>query len=198
MKLPGLLFRVLEVDVSDLREEVNKLTESEWIDWELRQNRYKVHSTTQSYPFYFSEYGETAKAYNIDTKLWELTKPIIEKVEQWYNRRAEVSLLVKLLPFKSIRPHTDGGWFIDTHRIHIPIITDPDILFILDGKKFHLECGYAYEMNNLVEHSVVNPTAVGRVHLMVDIHPNTILNSADSRSPLESIGYESLKINELP
>lgn len=197
MKLPGLLFRVLDVDVSELREEVNKLTESEWIDWELRQNRYKVHSTTQSYPFYFSEYGETAKAYNIDTRLWELTKPIIEELEHWYNRRAEVILLVKLLPFKSIRPHTDGGWFVHTHRIHIPIITDPDILFIVDAKKFHLECGYAYEMNNVVEHGVQNPTDIGRVHLMVDILPNEVLNPAVLKSPLESIGYESLKINEL-
>lgn len=197
MKLPGLLFRVLDVDVSELREEVNKLTNEQWIDWELRQNRYKVHSATQSYPFYFSEYGETAKPYNLDTKLWELTKPIIEKIEQLYNRRAEVSLLVKLLPFKSIRPHTDGGWFINTHRIHIPIITDPNILFILDGKKFHLEYGYAYEMNNVVEHSVVNPTNIGRVHLMVDLHPQKPINLAISKSPLKSTSYESLKINEL-
>lgn len=197
MKLPGLLFRVLDVDVSELREEVNKLTNEQWIDWELRQNRYKVHSATQSYPFYFSEYGETAKPYNLDTKLWELTKPIIEKIEQLYNRRAEVSLLVKLLPFKSIRPHTDGGWFINTHRIHIPIITDPNILFILDGKKFHLEYGYAYEMNNVVEHSVVNPTNIGRVHLMVDLHPQKPINLAISKSPLRSIGYKSLEIKEL-
>lgn len=197
MNLPGLLFKVLYVDISELQKEVAKLTDEQWMEWELRQNRYKVHSATQSYPFYFSEYGEKATAYNLDTKLWQLTKPIIERIEQWYNRKAEVSILVKLLPSRSILPHTDGGWFVNTHRIHVPIITDPRILFILDGKKYHLGCGYAYELNNIVTHSVVNPTNIGRVHLMVDLDPKCVLNPTIPKSPLESIGYKSLEINEL-
>lgn len=172
MKLPGLLFRVLEVDVSELQQEVAKLTDKEWLDWDLRQNKYKVHSATQSYPFYFSLYGEPAQTYNLDTKLWKLIKPIISRLEEWYNRRAEVIVLVKLLPFEGITPHNDGGWFTKTHRLHIPIITDPRILFRLNGKEYHMECGYAYEMNNIALHGVSNPTNIGRVHLMVDIIPS--------------------------
>jgi hypothetical protein len=197
MKLPGSLFRVLKVDVSELQKEVNELTHEQWIEWELRQNKYKVHSATLSYPFYFTEYGEPSKSYNLDTKLWQLTKPIISEVEELYNRKAEISLLAKLLPFRNITPHTDGGLFTSTHRIHIPIVTDPRVLFIIDGKKYHMECGYAYEMNNLVEHSVVNPTNIGRVHLMVDLDPRKPLNHAIEKSPFKSIGYKSLEIKEL-
>lgn len=197
MKLPGSLFKVLKVDVSELQKEVNELTHEQWIEWELRQNKYKVHSATLSYPFYFTEYGEPSKSYNLDTKLWQLTKPIISEVEKLYNRKAEISLLAKLLPFRNITPHTDGGLFTTTHRIHIPIVTDPRVLFIIGGKKYHMECGYAYEMNNLVEHSVVNPTNIGRVHLMVDLDPRKPLNLAIEKSPLKSIGYKSLEIKEL-
>lgn len=197
MNLPGLLYRVLEVNIKPLQDEVKKLTDEQWNEWGLRQNKYKVHAPTRNYPFYFSVYGEPAKAYNIDTDAWKATKPIIEQIELFYNRKAEVSILVDLLPHKTIRAHTDGGWFVNTHRLHIPVITSPDVTFTLDGKKFHMECGYVYEMNNIAMHSVDNPTDLGRVHLMVDLDPKKLANSAILKSPLESIGYESLKINEL-
>lgn len=198
MKLPGLLFKIGEVDTSKIEEYVNALTNEQWIEWDLRQNRYKVHSATESYPFMFSEYGEEPKTYNQDTETWKVVKPLIDKLEKFYNRKAGAIVLVKLKPRTNIIPHTDGGWFVDTHRIHIPIITHPNILFSLDGKRVHLKKGWIYELNNLVEHGVQNPTDIGRVHLMVDILPNQVLNTAVLKSPLESIGYESLKINELP
>ena len=197
MKLPGLLYKIGEVDTSKIEEYVNALTNEQWIEWALRQNRYKVHSATESYPFIFSEYGEEPKTYNQDTEIWKVVKPLIDKLEKFYNKKAGAIVLVKLKPRTNIIPHTDGGWFVGTHRVHVPIITDPGILFSLTDKKFHLEKGSIYELNNLVEHGVENPTGVGRVHLMVDILPDRTVNTAVLKSPLESIGYESLKINEL-
>jgi hypothetical protein len=145
----------------------------------------------------FSEYGEEPKTYNVDTPLWNVSKHLISKLEAFYNRKVGAAVYVKLKPHTNIIPHTDGGWFVDTHRVHIPIVTHPRILFSLDDKKFHLERGSIYELNNLVEHGVENPTDVGRVHLMVDILPNKAANPAILKSPLESIGYKSLRINEL-
>lgn len=197
MRLPDLLYKIGEVDVTELERHVNKLSQHEWVEWDLRQNRYKVHSATESYPFMFSEYGEEPKQHNQMSECWQVVKPFINKLERFYNRRAGSIVLVKLKPKTNILPHTDGGWFVDTHRVHVPIITHPDILFSLNGKKVHLKRGWIYELNNLVEHGVENPTDVSRVHLMVDLLPNHILNPAVLKSPLESIGYESLKINEL-
>jgi hypothetical protein len=198
MKLPGLLFRLGVVDVSKIENEINKLTQQQWIEWDLRQNRYKVHSATESYPLTFSEYGEEPKTYNVGSPLWNATQHLISKLETFYNRKVGAAVYVKLKPNTNIIPHTDGGWFVNTNRVHVPIITDKRILFSLEGKKFHLERGVIYELNNLVEHGVENPTDVGRVHLMVDILPDRVANPAVLKSPLESIGYESLKINELP
>ena len=197
MKLPHLLYKIGEVDVTKIEELAKKLTPGEWIEWDLRQNRYKVHSTTESYPFMFSEYGEEPKRYNQNTDLWYVVEPLIKRLENFYNRKAGAIVLVKLKPKTNIIPHTDAGWFINTHRLHIPIITHPDITFSLTDKKVHLKRGWIYELNNLVEHGVQNTTDVGRVHLMIDILPKRVLNPAILKSPLESIGYESLKINEL-
>lgn len=195
MKLKEPIYKLFEVDINQLADSVLQLTEQQWIDWDLRQNKYKVHNLTQSYPFYFSEYGEPAKTYNLNTNVWRATKPIIDKLENFYNRKADVIFLVKLLPYKNIIPHKDGGWFVDTHRVHVPIITDPRIMFSLEGKEFHMQRGYAYELNNIIEHGVTNPTELGRVHLMVDLHPNKILDCSVPISPLEKIGYDSLKID---
>ena len=197
MRLPHLLYKIGEVDTSKIEQHVNNLTQEQWIEWDLRQNRYKVHSATESYPFMFSEYGEEPKTYNQNSDLWYVVEPLIKRLENFYNRKAGAIVLVKLKPKTNIIPHTDGGWFVNTHRLHIPIITHPDITFSLTDKKVHLKRGWIYELNNLVEHGVQNPTDVGRVHLMVDILPNHVLNTAVLKSPLESIGYESLKINEL-
>jgi Aspartyl/Asparaginyl beta-hydroxylase len=197
MKLPALLYKIGEVDTSKIEQHVNALSNEQWIEWDLRQNRYKVHAATESYPFLFSEYGEEPKTYNQDTEIWNVVRPVIEKLEKFYNRKVGAAVLVKLKPKRNILPHTDGGWFVDTHRLHIPIITHPDILFTIADKKVHLKRGWIYELNNLVEHSVLNPTDVGRVHLMVDILPKQVANSAILKSPLESISYKSLEINEL-
>ncbi len=197
MKLPGLLFKLGTVDVSEIEQEVNKLTPEQWIEWDLRQNRYKVHSATESYPLMFSEYGEEPKAYNVGAPLWNISQPLINKLEAFYNRKVGSAVYVKLKPHTNIIPHTDGGWFNNTHRVHVPIVTDPRITFSLTDKKFHLERGIIYELNNLVEHGVENPTDVGRVHLMVDILPDKPANPGVLKSPLESIGYKSLEINKL-
>lgn len=197
MKLPGLLFKIGEVDTSKIEQHVNALTSEQWIEWDLRQNRYKVHSATESYPFMFSEYGEEPKVYNQDTEMWKVVKPVIDRLQEFYNRQAGAIVLVKLKPRTNIIPHTDGGWFVDTHRVHIPIVTHPDILFSLAGKKIHLKKGWIYELNNIVMHGVENPTDVARVHLMIDMLPKRVLNHAIEKSPLRSIGYKSLEIKEL-
>lgn len=197
MKLAGLLFKLGTVDVKVIEEEVLNLTQEQWVEWDLRQNRYKVHSATESYPLMFSEYGEDPKTYNIESPLWNASQHLISKLESFYNRKIGAAVYVKLKPRTNIIPHTDGGWFNNTHRVHVPIVTDKRILFSLEGKKFHLERGVIYELNNLVEHGVENPTDVARVHLMIDILPDRVLNPEVLKSPLESIGYESLKINEL-
>ena len=68
-----------------------------------------------------------------------------------------------------IVPHTDLDPRIRaSRRIHIPIITHPDIMFINGDDKIHMERGYAYEIDNTKAHGIHNNSDIDRVHLVID------------------------------
>jgi hypothetical protein len=74
-----------------------------------------------------------------------------------------------------IKPHVDSGLeFLFSHRIHIPIITNENIHFYIEDKKFNLKSNSVYEVNNSKEHSVINENKndFERVHLIIDFLEN--------------------------
>lgn len=54
-------------------------------------------------------------------------------------------------------------------RIHIPIITHPDVIFNLDKKDYHLEAGKAYHTQVEKNHWVKNKSSIDRIHLIIDL-----------------------------
>jgi quercetin dioxygenase-like cupin family protein len=73
-----------------------------------------------------------------------------------------------------ILPHTDpGGGFEDgVARLHIPIITDPRVLFHIDGATIHFSAGHTWYMNANCTHAVENNSELERIHLVLDCIPN--------------------------
>ncbi len=73
-----------------------------------------------------------------------------------------------------ILPHTDpGGGFEDgVARLHIPIITDPRVLFHIDGETVHFAAGQTWYMNANCVHAVDNDSELERIHLVIDCIPN--------------------------
>ena len=67
----------------------------------------------------------------------------------------------KIPPHKDVR--TEGK-----KRIHIPIVTHPDILLYNNGDEIHMEVGKVYQIDHNKEHSVVNSTDCERIHLVID------------------------------
>jgi len=55
------------------------------------------------------------------------------------------------------------------HKIHVPLISAPDIEIIVDKQSFYLEPGQAYEVNNLQRHGVSNPTNIDRTHFIFEV-----------------------------
>jgi hypothetical protein len=58
-------------------------------------------------------------------------------------------------------------WFTRV-RIHIPIITYPEVGFHCNGKEIHMAAGEAWVFDNWKTHHVDNPTTQNRVHLVAD------------------------------
>jgi hypothetical protein len=54
------------------------------------------------------------------------------------------------------------------HKIHIPVVTNPDVRFLIDQGEYVLERGRAYEVNNRRPHEVRNNSGEDRLHLIFD------------------------------
>ena len=83
--------------------------------------------------------------------------------------------LVNNLPIRSKRwlvtIHTPGTRLIehqdspDKIRIHIPIYTNDESMWVINNNEYHLEPGYAYVINTSLPHSVYNRGKSDRIHL---------------------------------
>jgi len=68
-----------------------------------------------------------------------------------------------------VPPHIDCHYYWRTHlRIHIPVITNPDVLFKCGGKTVHMKPGECWVFDSFQEHEVHNNGAERRVHLVLD------------------------------
>ncbi len=81
-------------------------------------------------------------------------------------------MFTRLNPGREIPTHVDeNASSLVPHKIHVPLITNPDVIFHIDGKPYHLPAGRAYELNNHLPHSVHNPSDRVRIHFIFDCYP---------------------------
>ncbi|MGZ4975636.1 MAG: aspartyl/asparaginyl beta-hydroxylase domain-containing protein [Methylobacter sp.] len=134
----------------------------------------------------------------MDTPLLECC-PYFRQVLQHFKCETHAVRLMALAPGGVIREHTDPGTNFEDGlaRLHIPIITDPDVLFWLDGEPVHFAAGHTWYMNANCKHRVENHSAVHRIHLVLDCIPNQwltdIFNAAGFvANPLPKYGDPSI------
>ena len=78
-------------------------------------------------------------------------------------------------PGGQILRHTDkGGWATRLHRIHVPVVTNDAVRFLMmapSGAFLPLPVapGDAFEINNAIPHRVDNSRELERVHLLLDV-----------------------------
>lgn len=79
------------------------------------------------------------------------------------------SRLMRLAPHSTVPEHADINyhWFYRV-RMHIPIITRPEVRFHCDGQSVHMAPGEAWIFDNWRRHHVENPTDDERIHLVAD------------------------------
>jgi hypothetical protein len=53
-------------------------------------------------------------------------------------------------------------------RLHVPIVTDPEVEFVLDGRRVALGPGECWYLNLNLPHRVANRSPRRRVHLVID------------------------------
>ena len=96
----------------------------------------------------------------------DVVQPIIDEILGWYGvppaeraSRAVRLQLARMAPGGKILKHSDkGGWATGLHRIHIPIVTNPEVQFLMmadaEGNfvPLHVAPGDVFEINNVIPH----------------------------------------------
>jgi quercetin dioxygenase-like cupin family protein len=100
--------------------------------------------------------------------------PYIKSIVAQFPGECRSVRLLKLSPGAVIKEHTDGGLCFEQGeaRIHIPITTNPQVAFYLDGERMNLAPGECWYMNFNLPHSIANLGNTDRVHLVMDIVVN--------------------------
>jgi len=78
--------------------------------------------------------------------------------------------LLRLTPGSKLKEHTDHENTADDGvlRLHIPVVTNSEVVFLLNGTRVVMEAGSAWYLRLRDPHSVANNGVTDRVHMLVD------------------------------
>jgi|APGre2960657468_1045069.scaffolds.fasta_scaffold147087_1 hypothetical protein len=157
-----------DVDVTSIIPLINTF---DWDEYTFRQNTFKPHAQTKSIRLIWDEVKENIIYYSDYPKL----KPILDILSNIFKEKIGPgmicnAILVKMENNTSIDRHKDDYiFFKQNNRMHIPITTNNNCIFEVDGEKLNMKVGEIWEINNYEkEHSVVNEGNTNRIHLIVD------------------------------
>ncbi|MEA2946821.1 MAG: hypothetical protein QOI40_2151 [Alphaproteobacteria bacterium] len=105
--------------------------------------------------------------------------PYLREIVDSFGADIRAVRLLRLTPGSVLLEHTDHEYTDDdgTVRIHIPVVTNPDVVFLLNGTRVPMEAGSAWVLRLGDPHSVANNGATDRVHMLVDLTMNPRLEA---------------------
>ena len=185
MNFSGNFKEIGRIDTAELKSLVLGLSEEQWENLSIRQQRYEVHKHTQTIGLvYDPDFRHSHPTRLPPLKLFEdALKPalwmIADHFEQSEPGRELVkenglgyfirATLVRLKAGSGIAAHRDMNFSLThSHRLHLPLITNDEVLFTVGNETRNLEEGRIYEINNRRVHSVANNGSEDRVHLILD------------------------------
>ncbi|MDH4048445.1 MAG: aspartyl/asparaginyl beta-hydroxylase domain-containing protein [Gammaproteobacteria bacterium] len=185
MNFPGNFFHIGNVDVASLKKLVLDLTEQQWNSFSLRQKRYEVHQQTQTVALVYDpdfRHSHPTRLPILQTFESDMRPALAMAADHFEETEAARRLisergrgffvrasLVRLKAGCSIGEHQDNNFSLThSHRLHLPIITNDEVLFAVGSETINMCEGELYEINNRRMHSVRNDGSTDRVHLILD------------------------------
>ncbi len=182
LKLP------FDFDSDLLKKDLRIFAPTDWIphfntayyegDWSGIAFRAPKGSAVQLYP------DPAAQDSYADTEM--LTRcAYIPEVLAAFQCEMESARFLRLGAGSNIREHRDYrlGYEDDFVRIHIPVETNSQVKFFLDGERVEMQEGEAWYLNFNLKHRVENNSTTDRVHLVVDCVLNDWLRDFFPASP---------------
>lgn len=168
------------VEMSGLAHAVMALGQDAWLAEDLRQKKFnEVHYDTQSVILIFCDHDNWPNIDVVKGAGWDWLAdkaiPLMHQIiAKHYVKGGTIirAVAAKLKAGAHIDSHTDQHVsFHHGHRIHIPIATNNQVRFMIEGRPYKLKVGEAYEINNQKRHGVMNRGSEDRIHFIFDYVP---------------------------
>ena len=149
----------------------SNFTEEDWNFWIFKQQKFYVHSNTNTIPIILDE---TYAGKGSKTKFFKYYKndiiSIHNKIKKVYGDGDIIRMEIAKLPKKTdVMPHTDDGLSLENDkRIHIVLQTNEDVIFTVGDEDKNMKLGEIWEINNTKYHSVKNDSIYDRIHIIAD------------------------------
>jgi len=164
-------------DIAALTERVKSIPESLWTS-DLGEMHVKIKTLNDTQHVVFRYVDGQKDVFNYhDFPIWDDWKddlsPIMEQVANrlgYKNYRFPRIMFAKLVAGGEISGHTDGKANFHIHKIHLPLITNPETIFHVGSQSKHLPVGEVVEVNNKRVHAVYNNGEQDRVHFIFECY----------------------------
>ncbi|MEM7132596.1 MAG: aspartyl/asparaginyl beta-hydroxylase domain-containing protein [Chloroflexota bacterium] len=153
----------------------------------MQPNEWIAHYSTKDYEGTWTIAPLRAPA-GLSTAIWSTPMPeifqnteILERCAYFQEVIATIECvttsvrLMKLDPGAEIKEHEDSLGE-DEARLHVPILTNPNVDFYLEGERVEMAAGSCWYLDFTKPHRVVNNGAEPRVHMVIDCIRNDWLN----------------------
>lgn len=165
MKLEHEFYKLpLHFDVEQLKKELSYFKGS---DWQKHPSDYKGN---YAIPL-ISVNGEINDAFAGPMKITPYLKKAsyMQQVIASFRSVSSRSRLMRLEGKHDVPLHCDINYhWWSRVRIHVPIVTTPEVVFHCGDQKVHMAPGEAWIFDTWKMHTVINPSGSTRVHLVID------------------------------
>jgi len=167
-----------KVNVQPLADAIIALEPQVWHEQLIRQQSYEVHKDTESIVLLFCDETWPEGEVHHESGWGHLAvtaMPLVNEIIETYYAKGGIvirAMAARLIAGGRINPHIDAlKSFHMSHRIHVPITSNPAVRFMIEGKPYPFEVGKAYEINNQKKHSVLNMSKEDRISFIFDYVP---------------------------
>ena len=165
-------------DVKALIQRVRQIPESLWESQnEAKPNKIAQLNETRHIMFRFITDTDRVFDYSDHPQLWDEWKdvlvPVMEQAAQalgYADCRFPRVMFARVPAGGDISGHYDGEASHYIHKIHVPLLTNAQVLFRVGRKEKHLPAGEIFEVNNKRVHSVTNGGSTDRIHLIFECY----------------------------
>jgi hypothetical protein len=122
--------------------------------------------------------------------------PYVQSIMKKLGGRIESARLMVLHPGGRIKRHWDEQAHLGAGiaRLHIPILTNLKVSFVLGGRKQRWRAGELWYGNFSRHHSVYNGGKSSRVHLVIDLVPDREFRLLFPKNFLKAVALENVNV----